>query len=514
MKIVFIGSSTMGPRFIMGFLKKHGHECFGVYQGLDKMVGEKQLSFFSTPLESEMLKQIHPDIVGISSCSFDYHDLSDITRQIKKILPDSLIVFGGIHPTLCPEEVISQDEVDIVCIGEGEYPMLDLCQALENGTDYSKIANLWVKKDDKITKNGSRPYPENLDEFPLDREGMTFYGIFSGRGCAGNCFFCNTPTIRKTAGTGKYFRKRSVGDVIKEIQGLLDGTRNICNLELLRRLAIKSSVASNLLLRITEKLAIIINKKPLIRSILKPLWNPLSFSLPDLRFKDDTFLSNRQWFLDFAKVFADTFPHARYICQARANEIDEEVAIWLKKSRCVRVSIGIECGNEQYRLKVMKKAITNKQIECAVKLLKQNGIEVMGQWIVGMPGETPEMVLESLLLHNRIGDIPQLHIAVPFPKTRMHEIAVEKGLIPADFTPIGTLYDDFLFYEGYEKALVRILYNLFPASRIKIPREMEDLDFEVRSGRRDFHHGLTLGEMLSWGWYDDKESTELEAKNV
>ena len=149
----------------------------------------------------------------------------------------------------------------------------------------------------------------------------------------------------------------------------------------------------------------------------------------------------------------------------------------------------------------MKKNVSNSTIERCIDSLKQYEINYVGQWIIGMPGENPEMALETLLLHTRLGDIPQVHIAVPFPKTRMYEIAVEKGLIDKNFSPsITSLYDDFLFHTGYEKILMRIIYNLFSVARMKIPLDFKDLDFERRAGRQKFHPGLTLGEMLAWNW--------------
>ena len=502
MKVVFVGSSSMGPRFIIGLLKKHGHTCYGIYQGVESLLGEAQADFFGKPIGINKLLKLDPDIVGFSCCTFDFADLLRMAGLVKQAKPEVLILFGGIHPTIMPDSVISHEVVDIICLGDGEYPVLDLCQALEKGEDITGIANLWVKKNGTIHKNPIRDYPQDLDDLPLDREGVTYMGIFSGRGCYGNCTFCNTPTLRKMGGKGHYFRKRNVANVLDEVGEILSSLDRVYNLGLARALAQKlPGKLSYYGVRAVEKFALIINNRPWLREPFGFCWKILSKGyLPPIRFKDDTFLSNKKWFLEFAPEFQKRFPDIGYICQARANEIDEEVARWLAKSNCVKVSIGIECGNEEFRRKIVKKGVSNEQIIQAVDLLHKYKIPVLGQWILGFPGETPELTLESLQLHCRLGDIPQVHIAAPFPKTAMYDMALEMGFIDESYVPVSGLYDDFLFHSGYEKTLMRVIYNLFPIAGMTVPLDMKELDFAVRAGRGDYKQGLRVGDMIGWDW--------------
>ncbi|MDH4138785.1 MAG: hypothetical protein OEW09_19040, partial [Anaerolineae bacterium] len=97
--------------------------------------------------------------------------------------------------------------------------------------------------------------------------------------------------------------------------------------------------------------------------------------------------------------------------------------------------------------------------------------------------------------HCRLGDIPQVHIAIPFPKTRMHDIAVKMGFISEDFIPNTSLYDSFLFHDGHEKKIMTVIYNIFPISRIIIPEEFDDISFLGRY--KMYKGGKTIGDIIN-----------------
>ncbi len=445
MKVLFISSSSMGPRFIMGLLKKSGHEALGLYQGIDDYLGDPAAGF-ELPIPLDALIKESPDIVGFSIDSSSYKKSIAMAEKLRKAMPEVFIIFGGVHPTIFPEKVISHDFVNALCIGEGEYPMLELCNALQNGKTYTNILNLCVR-DNKgdIIKNSMRPYVHNLDELDMDRENLYYYGLFSGRGCTGHCTFCNTPAIKRISGKGKFFRKRSVESVLNEISTMVKLNRKY-----------------------------LFNKCLTDKNKLKPIYNLLlSFKKPVIRFKDDTFLANKAWFLEFAQKFSRRFKNISYICNARADEIDEEVGQWLRKSNCKMLGIGFECGNEEFRNNVLKKRVSNEDIFKCANILKQNNIPILGQWIIGLPGESVGNVLESLELSISVGDIAQVHIAQPYPKTEMHNQAVALGLIDEDYIPDNGVYSDFLFHKGETRKIMRLIYNLFSFKDLEAPKDYE-----------------------------------------
>lgn len=463
----------------MGLLKKHGHTALGIYQGIDTLAGEQKAAGFRDPISLPEIVKHSPHIIGFSAASTDFTDLLCMAEKAKNALPDTLIVFGGVHAIIMPESIMQSEIVDIVCVGEGEYPMLELADAIDCGKDYQHIKGLWVRKGNRVHRNPKNPPVQDLNSINFDREGLYYTSIFTGRGCVGNCTFCNAPTIRKELGPGKFLRKRSVENVLNEISDLLPSLKENFNMRRIEKLSLPlpkkyRQQFAHLIERFT-------NRFPLLCSPFRPLLRIFSENTFEIRFKDDTFLSNRNWFIEFAKEYSVRFPKISYVCQARAPEIDETVADLLKKSNCHTVSIGIECGNEEFRNKVLKKRVSNEEIRNAVALLKERNIRASGQWILGYPGETVDLALESLRFHMELGDIPQLHYATPFPKTEMHQKAVEMGLIEKEYIPNHSVYSDFLFHKGYERQLLRIIYNMFALARLKVDPFFEDARFQPRS---------------------------------
>ena len=459
MNIVFIGCSSMGPRYIMGLLKRHGHSCHGIYQGIDYLIGERQASGFNPPLSLDELESLNPDIVGFSACTFDFEDQLVMAMAVKKRLPSILIYFGGVHPSILPEEVIKHHAVDILCCGEGEYPSLELCQKIEAGKDITSIPNLWIKQGGEVFRNLPRNWIQDLDSLDMDREGLSYLGIFTGRGCTGDCYFCNAPVLKRIGARGKFFRKRSVKKVLDEIDWIVTRDPAFC------RLAHQAN--GNLDLQ------------------------------PTIRIKDDTFLADKAWFLEFAQRFSQSFPQLQYICQARADEIDEEVTHHLADSGCRMISMGIECGDDKMRIEVLNKSVTSEQIRRAIQLVRNTGIEVLGQWVIGFPGETIEQMIKTLKLHLELEDIPQVHIATPFPKTRMHKMAIDMGHISESFRPTTSLYDDFIFHKGSEKNVLRMIYNMFPVASLAVPEDLRDISFNERGEIYKGHN--TVGNILLHG---------------
>lgn len=132
---------SMGLSSIVAYIKQQGHKT-------------ELMDFTWTRSFQECLKKIEnfqPQAIGFSIRSGEYHFCLDLAKTIKKEYKDVIIIFGGVHPTIEPEEVISADPVDIVCIGEGEYSLNELLNRIEQGKDFSDVEGLWVKKGDKIT---------------------------------------------------------------------------------------------------------------------------------------------------------------------------------------------------------------------------------------------------------------------------------------------------------------------------------------------------------------------------
>lgn len=137
------------------------------------------------------------------------------------------IVFGGIHPTCVPEEVIKNDFVDFVIRGEGEYALLDLVNSLDSGGFNYEIKSVWFKKNGEIIRNPLHPLIQDLDKLPFpdkelfcreDSNFKTGHLLMTGRGCFYRCTFCMNNFLKSLYPGERYVRRRSVDNVILELE--------------------------------------------------------------------------------------------------------------------------------------------------------------------------------------------------------------------------------------------------------------------------------------------------------
>ena len=273
----------------------------------------------------------NPNIIGFSISTFDFHFTKTLIKGIRRI-SNALIVLGGIHPTVAPEESIQH--ADVICLGEGEEAFDELIEKLNSNENYSNIKNLWVRSGDKIIKNELRDLNQNLDEYICERDifdvdkyvtgRFSLLDVYAGRGCPYNCTYCvNFYKRNLCKGKGKFVRMRSPENIIGEI------------LDLKRKYNIKR-----------------------------------------VSFQDDTFTFNKNWLLKFCNLYSKEVK-LPFVCNARVENITEEVAKALKDANCNGLLLGVESGSERIRKMILNKPITNEQIISAFQLCKKYGIETL-----------------------------------------------------------------------------------------------------------------------------------------
>ena len=183
----------------------------------------------------DTIKQLNPDVVGISLNSPYVLIAKRLTELIKKYT-SAIVIWGGVGPTISPEDHIKL--TDIICIGEGERALEELVMAVRDGKDYKNIKNLWVKDEPKVIKNPQGPLIQDLDSLPYaeyGNENMYFIEhnklskedpeldhhilyLQSTRGCPYSCSFCIETIYHDIyKGLGKFVRRRSVDSIVKEV---------------------------------------------------------------------------------------------------------------------------------------------------------------------------------------------------------------------------------------------------------------------------------------------------------
>lgn len=370
-----------GIAYMSSLLKANGHQTSLFYVIKDitrsKLIKE--------------LKRSRPDIVGFSATTNQYPYVEKYANWIKEEL-ETPIICGGVHATLCPGEVLSCKGIDMVCIGEGEYPMVELANHLERGENTHNIQNLWIKKHGSIMRNPLRPLISNLDELPFpDRELFHFEELLkkwdhiaefiAGRGCPYNCTYCCNFALREVyKGKGKYVRMRSVENVLAEIRS------------------------------VTEK-----------------------YDVKKIFFHDDTFTLIHPWIREFCEKYPKEFD-LPFGCNVRVETVNREILYGLRKAGCEVIHIGLESGNEWLRRSVLKRPMTNQQIIDVFKIAHEIGLRTLSFSMFGIPFETPEMVEETIKLNKVVQpSLLQFSVFYPYPNTKLWEVCKKNKFLTQDY---------------------------------------------------------------------------------
>ncbi len=169
-----------------------------------------------------------PLIIGLTANIPTYQSALFLARHLRIRFPDSMIVFGGPHPSSIPREALGEDWVDIVVIGEGENTVLELVRTLKKGESLEKVDGIAFKSNSRMIFNKSRSLIEDLDTLPipdlsflpLDKYKMRSRAkpvgpILTSRGCPYGCTFCNKNIF------GSRFRAKSPENILEEIEYLV-----------------------------------------------------------------------------------------------------------------------------------------------------------------------------------------------------------------------------------------------------------------------------------------------------
>ena len=153
------------------------------------------------------------------------------------------------------------------------------------------------------------------------------------------------------------------------------------------------------------------------------------YNITLVSFFDETFTIDKQRVLDICKAIVDEKLDITWYCNTRANLLDEELIIAMRKAGCKGMSIGVESGSQKI-LDMASKRITVDEARTAIRLAKRNGIKVLCSFIFGLPGENWNTVHETIeFIKDTLPTGVQFNVAVPYPGTQLHKWALEKGLM-------------------------------------------------------------------------------------
>jgi radical SAM superfamily enzyme YgiQ (UPF0313 family) len=338
------------------------------FEVLDTRVASKSeiRRFLNTPF----------DLIGITVLSPVYNEVKDIFHNIKKRSASTPICLGGPYVTTLMKEIFEETPAEFAIYGEGEITFSELISSLKGKKAISDINGIMYKDvNNTIIVNPPRQRIHNLDQLPLpaydlfQMERYPQHRLVTSRGCLYSCAWCNSSSIWKEG-----YREMSAEKIISEIEYLISNH----------------------------------GKKLFV-------------------FSDNTFNANLKRLEDFCDLLIKKNIQIMWSASVRADLINKRIATLMKKSGCYNVAIGIESANN-FILEKMGKKTTIEKIREGITALKEAGIEIMSQYVIGSPYDTLETIKESIAFAKKSGcDYTNFYTVLPFKGTPQWDYVISTG---------------------------------------------------------------------------------------
>lgn len=353
----------------------------------------------------DRIRRIKPDVIGISvPFSVSQPIALQIASRIKGLDKDIPVIFGGSHPSARPTETLSNENVDFVVVGEGEFTTFELIRYLESGSDFSSVRGIAYRKGGVPNMTAERPLIRDLDSLPFParhllpmknyfeaarsgrgvRRSYTFSerwaSMITSRGCPYRCVFCSIHTTM-----GRSFRPRSAENVIEEIEDLV-------------RL----------------------------------------FGIRHINLEDDNMTLDRKRFQAICDLIIERDLDITWSAPngIRADTLDEEMVEKMQMSGCKRVFVAPESGVQSVVTNIIGKGLDLGKVERAVILLKRHSIIVDGSFVIGFVGESKDDIFQTIRFAKKLKRLGMqdagIHIATPYYGTKLYADALRKGYLRKD----------------------------------------------------------------------------------
>ena len=400
------------------------------------------------------IEDFKPDIIGISSTSDCFIAAERVIHHINRRFPGLFIIVGGVHATSVPDSVMKIKGVSGICLGEGEHALLELLERVRDRQNYLGVKNFWFKNKKKIIKNPQRDLIHNLDELPFEdldiidenrlitlnrmNENIIFpqlgsvgqADIMASRGCEGNCSYCFNSVAKRLYKNERIFcRRHSVRYVIEQIK--------------------------------------LIKKR---------------YKMFKIHFWDDAFVDDIEWLRLFSRMYYKEI-RMPFRCLVRPNLTKEKIRL-LKAAGCNTINIGVECGNDYIRNRILNRPWTKEQILRSCALIKDYKILLYVFSMVGCPGENKSTLEETYNLIKEIKPDSSDHCSIfkPYPGTRSYFLCKQKGWI-AKRRFFGYFIDSQLNLPGLSRIAIKkyqlkiraLSEDIFSIIKLRIDNEKKGL---------------------------------------
>jgi len=378
----------LGLLYVLSYAERHScdHEFF-----FQDCVGES----ISHAQLSDLILDIHPDLVGITSFTISLVDVCTAARTIRRVVPNAHICLGGHHPIAFPFEAAALKEFDSIVVGEGEVAFTKLIEALAEKRNITGIEGVYttesIKKWEASAYHDNRflsrvmvppAYIEDIDTLPFpNREHIrhirynSIVGassklatIISSRGCPYRCIYCDVPY--------KQYRERSITEIVNELEECL------------------------------------------------------AMGYDEFHFYDDLFNIS----VEKVNCFCDEVERRKlkfaWNFRGRVNGVTLDSLERASRAGCRMISFGVETGTDE-GLKQLRKQTDTKTIKKVFQWCRQLGIKTVADFMIGLPFEqSVEDIWKNLEFLMEIDpDYAQICILSIYPNTEVYDMAVKRNIV-------------------------------------------------------------------------------------
>ena len=375
----------MGIEYLMAVCAAEGHSTQLVfYEAGDNGLGRPRTRIDYEEVARRIL-DTSPEFVGYSCVTDNYQYQLHCAEAVKKLNPQVVNIFGGVHVSATADRVLSQPQVDCVALGEAEKSLPEFLRKAAG----RQPALPREPMDGIVFKRGSEtvgsfeyargvdldalPFPDKSAFLPHCPDMEREYKLMTSRGCPYSCSYCFHSCSRE----GKdRFRQRSQEDVIAELKVAVE-----------------------------------------------------KYDFTTVTFLDDSFTPNKKWLLRFLTMYKQEIGKP-FFCQSIPAHLHDDVITALADAGCVLIEVGVQCLSPELSRTVLRRKLDREQVARALTGLKKAGIMIWVDHLLGVPGDTVELEEEAIRFYSRYKPgIIYVFWLTYYPGTAIIDLAKSRGLL-------------------------------------------------------------------------------------
>jgi radical SAM superfamily enzyme YgiQ (UPF0313 family) len=370
-------SETPSPPLGLAYLAAALEEA-----GVDVRVLDLVVHPYSEQMLATLLEEFKPALVGLTAVTMNVDRALSVVKDVKRLAPRVVTVLGGPHVTFSPSETLKAcPGLDVAALGEGERTIVELSAAVEAGAGLGKVKGIAYRAGSGCRLTPRRGFIRDLDRLPMPARRLLPLGRYralgmpismtTSRGCPHACIFC---VGRRMVGARVRFRSPA---------------------------------------RVADELALL-----------------AGLGFHQVNMADDLFTADPRRCMAVCDEVLRRGIGIKWTSFARVDTVSSELLAKMKAAGCTAVSFGMESGSAEI-LAATRKGITLEQAVAAVGMCTEAGVIPFASFILGLPGETPDTLRETIAFGRRLeekGLMYGFHILAPFPGTEVRERAAELGL--------------------------------------------------------------------------------------